>query len=118
MKYFKILLVVIMVLSIAVSAEAKWKGSESSKKGAGQRITDHTADAVADVLTGEGSSSNVQTKSRSKKVPPGHAKKGTTPHGWDQGKKTGWEKKGEDSGTKSDSPIKQMIRKMFRKKDQ
>ena len=111
MKYLKIFMALIMVISLALSAQAKPKkdtGSAKSKS-AGERITDHTADAVADVLTGEDSSPDKKTK----KVPPGHAKKGTTPHGWSQGEKTGWDK--EESGTKTDSPIKQMVRKLFGK---
>jgi hypothetical protein len=120
----KMLVIFIMACFIATPVFAKGKGSgnsEAQQKSAGQRIADHTADSVADVLTGEDSSqeavSKTKAKSKSKGVPPGHAKKGTTPHGWTQGEKKGWGEKSEDSGTKSESPIKQMVKKFFGKED-
>ena len=108
-----LLVMVSAMLLIPADAYAK-KGKGASKSvhnepSAGERIANETADAVADVLTGEDSSRT--TVSKSKGTPPGLAKKGKTPPGWEKGKKTGWDK--EDSGTKSESPIKQFVKGLF-----
>lgn len=108
------LLVVAMAVLFAVSADAKPKDENPAQQSAGERIADHTADAVADVLTGEDTS---KSDVAGKKVPPGQAKKGTVPPGWSKGNKTGWDKKSEASGTKSESPIQQMVKALFGKKE-
>lgn len=109
---------IVCFLAVPAYAKPKGQGAQEQKQSAGERIGNETADAVADVLTGEDSkkTSSVKTK---KGTPPGLSKKGKVPPGWNKGKKTGWEKtEGEDSGTKSESPIRQIVRKMFGQKDE
>lgn len=116
MRYLSVSLAIVMAVLFAVSGDAKTKDENPAQKSAGERIADHTADAVADVLTGE-DTAGADVTTAGKKVPPGQAKKGTVPPGWSKGNKTGWDKKSEDSGTKSESPIQQMVKALFGKKE-
>ena len=112
------LLVFLMIFSLIAAPlyakpnKGKGASASSKKASAGERIGNEFADSVADVLTGEDSKSTA--KSKSKKVPPGLAKKGKTPPGWDKGKKTGWDKEEKE---KKDSPIKSFVKGLFGQTD-
>lgn len=111
MKLWKIFVFLLMlsIISAPVFAKAKTDTPAASKNEPSniQKVANATTDAVVDVITGEDDKS-------SKSLPPGLAKKDKTPPGWDKGEKTGWDK--EASGTKSESPLKQFIRALFKPK--
>ena len=113
-KYAVIAVVVLSVWALPVSAapkegKAPGKARASEAETAGDRIANETADAVADVLTGEKAKAEPSKGS----LPPGLAKKDKTPPGWDKGKKTGWDK---EEAAKEDSPIKKFIKGLFGQK--
>lgn len=110
--------IVAMVAVLALIACPVYAGQEGKGKGctekhgqaetAGDKIANETADAVANVLTGEESKPQPSDKG----MPPGLAKKDKTPPGWDEGKKTGWNK-GETAFQHKDSPIDKFIKGLF-----
>ncbi|MBD3296042.1 MAG: hypothetical protein GF392_01585 [Candidatus Omnitrophica bacterium] len=113
----KIVTVSLIITFCALGAYAapggKGRGTVVEKKSAADRIGDEVADSTADILTGEDDDSSPRRSPKG--MPPGLEKKGKTPPGWSRGKKKGWEKKGgpETSGTKTDSPIKQFMKKLL-----
>lgn len=101
----------------AKPGKGEGKGS-TEKETAGERIANETADAVADVLTGEDSNKSTGGGTppglgKKDKTPPGLEKQDKVPAGWDKGKKEGWDKE-----AKQDSPIKTFIKGLFEKKEQ
>lgn len=88
------------------------KGKGAVGKGVGKnsptgRVANEAADAVADVLTGTDNLPPGQGT-----MPPGLAKQGKTPPGWDKGNKVGWDK------TTTDSPIKRWVKRwIFQQRD-
>ena len=105
MKRIVAMLTILFLAASPVFAAPKDKGP-SQKASAGDRIANETADAVADVLTGKDSTKKTTTG----QMPPGLAKKGKTPPGWEKGKKTGWEKE----VPAEDSPIKKFFKNLFK----
>ena len=81
---------------------------------AAERVGNETADAIADVLTGKDTKKTTTTTGA---MPPGLAKKGKTPPGWDKGKKTGWTKT-EVVKEEGESPIHKFIKGLFAPKNQ
>lgn len=111
--FMSLLIIATIVLTPSYSYAKKGKGvwkSTVTQPSASERIKNESVDAIADVLTGEGPSTNISTKNKA--TPPGLAKKGKIPPGHAKGKKTGWNK--EESGTKSESPIKQLVKGIFK----
>ncbi len=111
----KVMAVVVLALAlVAMPAYANPnKGEKASNAAsqtckAGDKLVCHTADAVADVLTGDDSSKSKPAGN----TPPGLAKKGKTPPGWSKGKKEGWDKEPE----KKDSPIQSFVKGLFGQK--
>lgn len=107
-------LILVSFLAIPVYAGPKaGKGSDKNaaadSQNAGDRIANETADAVADVLTGE----DAKPQPAKGTMPPGLAKKDKTPPGWDKGNKTGWDK---EAPPPEDSPIKKFIKSVFGQK--
>ena len=104
MKRMMAILTILVLAASPVFAAPKDKGP-SQKADAGDRIANEAADAVADVLTGKDTK-----KTKTGQMPPGLAKKGKTPPGWEKGKKTGWEKE----VPAEDSPIKKFFKNLFK----
>ncbi len=82
---------------------------------AAERVGNEAADAIADVLTGKETKKTTTTTTGA--MPPGLAKKGKTPPGWDKGKKTGWSKTTEVK-EEGESPIHKFIKGLFNQKPQ
>jgi len=108
-------LCVIVAICLFISSQA-YADSTKNKNGKGAnksdpvgRVANEAADTVADVLTGKETGNTPPGQGT---MPPGLAKQGKTPPGWDKGNKVGWNK------TTTDSPIKRWIKKwVFGQKD-
>ena len=116
MKKIALLLILAIAVTTPVFAKPNWKetGSNPGKtESAAERVGNEIADGVADVLTGDTSSSKTTvTHSKSgSSLPPGLAKQGKVP--------PGHAKMGHTEvttvKTKEDSPIKTFIKNLFGK---
>ncbi len=106
MKKLVAMMAIFVLAASPVFAAPKAK-DHPQQSDAGDRITNEAADAVADILTGE----DGKKKTSTSHLPPGLAKKGKTPPGWDKGKKVGWDKEGAPA---EDSPIKKFFKNLFK----
>lgn len=112
------LFVVILALWIAAPLFAQPPGhgrprtdtTEERIKRRSHDVANEAVDAVADELTGTPSTSGRPPGLAKKgKLPPGLAKQNKVPPGWSKGRKEGW-----GDGQK-ESPIRKLIRAIFRK---
>ena len=86
------------------------KSATPAAKESGKRVVNEAADAVADELLGqETTSGRPPGLSKKDHLPPGLAKQGRVPPGWSKGRKEGWDK------TPKESPLRRMIRGIFRR---
>ena len=105
---FKSIMGLTVLLSfVSVPSFAGPKAAQEGPKevNASGRIANETMDAIADVLTGKESKAET-----TKSLPPGLAKKGKTPPGWDKGRKTGWKT---EAKKEEESPIKKFVKSVF-----
>ncbi|HXV18765.1 MAG TPA: hypothetical protein VD883_01675 [Candidatus Omnitrophota bacterium] len=108
-KITAVLMLLILAASPVWAAPKDKDKGQSHKADAADRIGNETADALADVLTGENSKKPEKTGT----MPPGLAKKDKTPAGWEKGNKEGWEKKQPEG---EESPIRKFFRNLFQSK--
>jgi hypothetical protein len=108
-----------LLLQPAAFAEHN-KGRGRDRQDRTEKIANEAMDGVADELLDEkGKPSASGAKgvppglAKKGKMPPGLAKQGKTPPGWSKGEKTGW-----DGAEEQPSPLRRLIRGIFRKAKQ